>query len=110
MYYYYLLLLTGSLLEYIGDSNLKFFARNEGNIFGFIGLTSYITMTFVLVKVLQISNVMYSNVLWEGLGLILETSLAMFLLKETMSNIYQYIGLFLVIIGMFLLNIGKIPY
>ena len=43
------------------------------------------------------------NVLWEGLGLILETSLAFFLLHETLTNGFQYLE-------MFLLNIGKIPY
>lgn len=107
---YYLFLILGSLLEYTGDSNLKFYARNQGNIYGFIGLICYMLMSGVLVQVLKISNVMYSNVLWEGLGLILETSLAFFLLHETLTNGFQYLGLFLIIIGMFLLNIGKIPY
>ena len=110
MIYYYLLLILGSLLEYTGDSNLKFFARTNELFYGAIGLSSYVVMTGVLVAVLKISNVMYSNVLWEGLGLILETGLAFFLLNERLSNYYQYSGLLLVVIGMSLLNIGKVPY
>ena len=43
------------------------------------------------------------------MGLIIETGLAFFLLQERMSNMYQYFGLGLVIAGMSLLNIGKIP-
>ncbi len=83
-------MLLGSLLEYIGDSNLKFFART--NNYG-VGVASYISMTTVLVSLLKISNVMYTNVVWEGLGLILESSLAFFLLNETLSNIYIYINI-----------------
>lgn len=107
---YYFLLLIGSLLEFSGDSSLKFFARTSNIYYGILGLFSYISMTWVLVILLKISNVMYTNVLWEGLGLILESSLAYILLGERLTNIYQYSGLFLVISGMSLLNIGKIPF
>ncbi len=107
---YYLLLFLGSFFEFSGDSSLKFYARTDKLYYGILGIISYISMTFVLVALLRVSNVMYTNVLWEGLGLILESGLAVLLLKEKLSNMYQYSGLFLVIVGMTLLNIGKIPY
>jgi multidrug transporter EmrE-like cation transporter len=109
MLYYYSLLILGSLLEFTGDSTLKFFARTDKLVYGLVGVSSYVLMTGVLVVLLKMSNVMYTNVLWEGLGLIIESGLAFFLLQERMSNMYQYFGLGLVITGMGLLNIGKIP-
>ena len=44
-----------------------------------------------------------------GISAILSSLLAIWLLYETLSNNIQYIGLGLIISGIFALNYGKIP-
>lgn len=48
--------------------------------------------------------------MWDGVSAIIESILAILLLKEKLYNPIQYFGLFLIISGIFVLNIGPIPY
>ncbi len=106
---YFLVIVIASLLEYIGDSNFKKYARLNKMNYLFFGLFAYIVMIMLLIYLLRKSNVMYMNSLWDATSIIMETILAYILLNETMSNNYQYGGLLLVVIGIILLNTGKIP-
>ncbi len=106
---YFLLIIVASFLEYLGDSNFKHYARLNEKKYLVYGGSSYIFMVALLIYLLRRSNVMYMNSLWDATSIILETFLAYILLKETMSNNHQYIGLIFVIIGIILLNVGTIP-
>ena len=99
-----------TLTEILGDFQLKFFAREHklGNLFG--GLTGYAGVIFFLIRSLTQGNVMYVNGIWDGASVILESLAAYLILGERLSNWHQYAGLLLIIGGIFLMRIGKIPY
>lgn len=98
-----------SIIEFIGDSNFKIFARTNDYTSLIIGSIAYIVLVAFLVITLRLSNVIYVNGLWDGVSALIESLLAYLVLKETLSNGYQYAGLGLVIVGIFFLNLGKIP-
>lgn len=104
------LIILISLIEYIGDSNFKIYARNNNNYANLIiGSIAYIIVVTILIYVLKFTNVIYLNGMWDGVSAIIESTLAYVLLKERLQNPYQYFGLVLIILGIFTLNIGPIP-
>jgi multidrug transporter EmrE-like cation transporter len=105
-----LIILFASLLEYLGDSNFKFYARENENKYLIYGGGSYILMVYILIKILRYSNVMYMNIMWDATSIILETVLAYILLGEYLDNRYQMTGFIFIVAGIILLNVGKIPY
>lgn len=106
----FLLILFTSVLEYFGDSNFKFYARNNDPKNLVIGIAFYTVMVAFLIYTLKYANVMYVNGMWDGISALIETALAYYLLHETLSNSTQYIGLAFIIIGLFSLNYGPIPH
>ena len=98
-----------SFLEYLGDSNFKFFSRLNQYKYLSYGLASYGFMIWLLIYLLKHSNVMFMNGMWDAVSIVMETTLAFILLGETMTNNYQYSGLIFVVFGIILMNIGKIP-
>jgi multidrug transporter EmrE-like cation transporter len=106
-----LLIILISAIEYIGDSNFKFYARNNNNHNSLtIGLIAYVILVILLIFTLKYTNVMYVNGMWDGISAVIGSLLAYYLLKERLNNKYQYLGLFLIIGGIFSLNIGQVPY
>lgn len=105
-----IVIIIASLLEYLGDSNFKFYARNSGNRFLLYGALAYIVMIFFLIKILQNANVMFMNLNWDAFSIVLETLLAYTILGETLDNKYQFMGFIFVLCGIILLNIGNVPY
>lgn len=98
-----------SSVEYIGDAKFKQFATSN-NIRNFgEGYFLYTLMIIVLIYVLKFANVLYVNLLWDGTSVVIESLLAFILLGNRLTNIYQYSGLFVIIIGIVLLSIGHIP-
>lgn len=104
------IIIIASLLEYFGDSNFKFFSRTGKYDYLMIGTIMYIVMVVILIKILKSSNVMFMNMNWDAMSIIIETVLAYILLNETLDNRYQLLGFVVIIIGILLLNIGNIPY
>jgi multidrug transporter EmrE-like cation transporter len=47
--------------------------------------------------------------MWDGISAILTTIAAFCLFNERLSNKVQWFGLFLIIVGCFLLSYGEIP-
>ena len=103
-------IIIASLLEYLGDSNFKFYARSSDNKYLIYGIIAYIVMIYVLIKILLQSNVMYMNLNWDAVSIILETVLAYILLGERLDNMYQFAGFITILVGIILLNIGHVPY
>ena len=102
-------LLGVTLTEIFGDFQLKFFARDHqiGNLFG--GLVGYSGVIFFLIRSLAKGNVMYVNGMWDGLSGIVETLAAYFILGERFDSWNHYVGLILIVAGLFLLHSRKIP-
>jgi multidrug transporter EmrE-like cation transporter len=99
-----------SLSEIIGDFGFKNVART-GSLNGWgAGLTGYVGVIYYLIKSLRVGNVTYVNGMWDGVSAILETLAAFFLFGERLHSWVQYMGLGLIIAGLFILKSGGIPY
>ena len=105
-----LLIILLSFIEYIGDSNFKLHARHNTKYKNLIiGCIAYIVLVSLLIYILQYTNVIYVNNMWDGISALIESLLAFILLKERLSNPTQYIGMGLIIAGIFALNFGPVP-
>lgn len=66
-------------------------------------------MIGVIIYILKFSNIIFMNTMWDATSIIIETLLAYYIIGETLNNKYQVSGLIIIIFGMILFNIGKIP-
>jgi multidrug transporter EmrE-like cation transporter len=98
--------ITGlSLIEIVGDTGAKFFANNGGILNLGIGIFGYIGVFMMLVVSLQGSTLMMVNAAWDGISGLLNSIFAFFVLGERLDNWSQYIGIVLIIVGVYLLKI-----
>jgi multidrug transporter EmrE-like cation transporter len=100
-------ILTLSFVEIIGDFALKEFANNGGLLPFAIGISGYIGVVYFLIVSLQGSSILLVNGAWDGISAIIESIAAYIFLGERFHTHNQYIGLFLIIIGVYLLKIPK---
>jgi len=95
------------LIEIVGDFGYKKFA-DEGGINNFIvGTTGYIGVIYFLIRSLQGTQLLLINAAWDGLSALLESIAAMVFLGERFEDPTKYIGIVLIIIGLFFL---KMPF
>ena len=69
-----------------------------------------IVLVYMLIHILKYSNVLQMNIQWDAMSVILESLLAYLLLGEVFSEPTQWIGFFLIITGLIVMNIGKSSY
>jgi multidrug transporter EmrE-like cation transporter len=100
-------IVTLSLVEVIGDFALKEFANKGGLLPLSIGIGGYIGVVYWLIVSLQDSNILLVNGAWDGISAIVESIAAYIFLGERFNSYIQYIGLVLIIIGVYLLKIPK---
>ena len=96
---------TLTLFEIVGDFGYQYFANNGGMVSFAIGTSGYIGVVYYLIKSLQGSTILLVNGAWDGISAIIETIAAMVFLGQYFESIYQYLGLTLIIIGLFFLRI-----
>jgi multidrug transporter EmrE-like cation transporter len=92
--------------ELYGDFSLqKYVNTNSTNslIWGIIG---YIGVVYFLVQALREAPILYVNGMWDGVSAVLECSAAYGLLGQRLSHTTQYIGLILIIVGLFFMKNG----
>jgi len=94
-----------SLVEIIGDYGLKEYANDKGLHFLGIGAAGYVGVIYLLVMSLQGSTILMVNNAWDGMSTILGSMFAFFILGERFDNYLQYVGIVLIIGGLFLLKI-----
>jgi len=99
-----------SLTEIIGDFGFKNVARVGGIGNWAAGLTGYAGVIFYLIRSLRVGNVTYVNGMWDGISAILETAVAFFIFGERLNSVTQYLGLGLIIAGLFILKAGGISH
>jgi multidrug transporter EmrE-like cation transporter len=99
-----------TLLQYMADVNLKTYARMNNYTSLFLACLCYIGVMAMFVYSVKYSNILYTRTLENGISTILSSVLAYYLLKESMTNMYQWSGLGFVILGVAMLNFGKIPH
>jgi multidrug transporter EmrE-like cation transporter len=109
MDFFILLIIILSLVEFIGDSNFKLYARKNRIINLIIGIISYIIVIKVLIESLKQRNLILTNAMWDAISTLIGTLLAIFVLHETLNNWQQWVGISIIIIGIAFLNYGKKP-
>ena len=92
------------LTEIVGDFGFKEFA-NKGGIKPFVvGLVGYVGVVYYLIRSLQGSKILLVNAAWDGLSALLESLAAIVFLGEYFDDPLQYIGVALIVIGLFFLR------
>ena len=99
-----------SMAEIIGDFGFKGVARIGDLQSWMTGLGGYAGVIYFLIRSLRVGNVLYTNAAWDGISAILESLAAYFIMGERLTNKWQYLGLVFIIIGLFSLKMGAIPY
>lgn len=97
-----------SLSEIVGDFGFKGVARGGGLGNWAAGLGGYVGIIYYLIRSLRVGNVTYVNGMWDGVSAILETIAAYVLFGERLNSVSQYVGLVLIIAGLFTLKGGGI--
>ncbi len=103
----YQTILPLAAIEIVGDFALKNYANKGGLLPLSIGVTSYIGVVYFLINALRGSTVLLVNGAWDSISTIIESLAAYFILGERFHNYSQYVGLFITIIGVYLLKLPK---
>jgi multidrug transporter EmrE-like cation transporter len=93
-----------SAIETFADSTLRVYAQSNNPIYFGYGVIAYIGVIFYLIKCLQTQNVMYVNGMWGGVSTIIGSVAGYFVLGDRLDRPIQYVGLLLLIAGIFLLK------
>jgi multidrug transporter EmrE-like cation transporter len=94
-----------SLTEVFGDFALKKYANEGGLTFLAYGLLGYAGVVYFLIQSLRGSSVLMVNAAWDGISALIESFFAIVVLGEGFSDPNQYIGIGLIIAGLFFLKI-----
>lgn len=94
-------------VELIGDFALKTYANDGGLGYLGLGILGYIGVVSLLIVALQGSTLLVVNNGWDGMSSLIESFLAYVVLGERFDNYMQYVGLFMVVLGMYFL---KLPW
>jgi multidrug transporter EmrE-like cation transporter len=108
--FFFFQILFASIIEFIGDASFKIYSRMNSHLALLTGIISYILLIYMLIEILKYSNVMQMNIQWDALSVILETLFAYILFRETLSGYPQYIGFFMIITGLIIMNMGTHSY
>jgi multidrug transporter EmrE-like cation transporter len=93
-----------SLVEILGDFELKYYARTGTITHLYKGLIGYAMVVYFLIQSLKQYNILIVNGIWDGLSALLESSAAYILLGERLTHTINYIGLLFIIAGLVLLR------
>jgi multidrug transporter EmrE-like cation transporter len=93
-----------SLFEIVGDFGFKAVALSGSFSGWFAGISGYTGIVYTLIKSLKVGNVVYVNGMWDGMSALLETLVAIFVFGERLDSPFQYVGMALIIIGLFFLG------
>jgi len=93
-----------SAIEVFGDFNLRWYAQSNNPVYFGYGLVGYIGVVLYLIKCLRSQNVMYVNGMWDSVSTIIESLAAYVVLGDRLERPSQYVGLVLIIVGIFMLK------
>ena len=92
------------IVEILGDFAIEKYTQTWKAIDLAKGVGLYGGVIFFLIKSLIGSNILYVNGLWDGVSGLIESAAAYFFLGERLDRPTQYIGLALIIGGVFLMK------
>lgn len=93
-----------SIVEIYGDFELEKYAHTEKYEHLVRGTIGYLGVVYFLVKSLQTSNILYVNLMWDGVSALVETIAAMTILGERFQSVEHILGATLIIIGLGLIK------
>jgi len=99
-----------SLAEVVGDFGFKGVARNPTLGNWTAASLGYLGVFYFLIKALKTGNVMYVNGAWDGISAVIGTVAAFCFFGERLNTATQYLGLGIIVAGIFMLKSGGIPY
>ena len=94
-----------SISEIFGDFALKKYATDGGLALLGYGILGYVGVVFFLIQSLRTGSVMIVNAAWDGVSALIESIAAYFILGERLDDPNQYIGIALIVGGLFFLKI-----
>jgi multidrug transporter EmrE-like cation transporter len=101
-------ILMACLFEIFGDFQFKFFAR-QGQLSNFGGgLVGYAGVIYFLIASLKQGNILWVNGMWDGISGLVESLAAIFILGERFHDWKQYVGLGMIVVGLYVLRRGGI--
>lgn len=103
--FFYLSILC--IIEILGDFTLKKYSVTGSSFDLFKGVGWYIGVVFFLIKTLSGSTVLYVNVAWDCISTIFESVAAYWFLGERFNDPKQYLGIVLIVTGMYFLGTNK---
>jgi multidrug transporter EmrE-like cation transporter len=92
------------IVEIFGDFTLERYTRTWNILDLASGSGWYVGVVFFLVKSLTGSNILYVNGMWDSMSCLTESICAYVFLGERFTDPFQYVGLGLTIVGIFLLK------
>ena len=93
-----------SVVEVFGDFMLKDYATTGVLSKLALGVLGYAGVVIALVWSFHSGNVLLVNGIWDGMSSIIGSLAAYLILGDRLSNPYQYFGLFITILGVFMLK------
>lgn len=94
-----------AISEIFTDFALKKYANEGGLSLLAYGIIGYAGVVFFLIQALKGSSVMMVNVAWDGISALIESIAAYVVLGERLTDPNQYIGIGLIVLGLFFLKI-----
>ena len=94
-----------SLVEIVGDFGLKQYANHGGILSLITGIIGYMGVVCMLIISLQGSTILMVNGAWDGISTLFNSIAAYIFLGERFDDIWQYLGLGFIILGLYLLKI-----
>jgi multidrug transporter EmrE-like cation transporter len=101
-------IVTLSLVEIFGDFNLVWYTQTNQVEFLYKGILGYIGVIYFLIQALRGGNLLYVNGMWDSLSTVFNSIASFVLLGDRLKTNSQYVGLFLVVIGIYLLKDGAL--
>jgi multidrug transporter EmrE-like cation transporter len=93
-----------SVVEVFGDFNFRWYAQTNMPLYFGGGLLGYSGVVYYLIKSLRTDNVLYVNGMWDGVSGLIEGLAAYIVLGDRLEHTSNYLGLALVVVGIFLLK------
>jgi multidrug transporter EmrE-like cation transporter len=91
-----------TLVELVGDTSLRHYAKTDTSLFLGIGTAAYLGLVYILQWAYRTEKLAIVNGYWDAISNILTTLVAYFILGEALT-ITQLTGLVLISSGMYLL-------
>ena len=93
-----------TVFEIFGDFQLQQYAKTDKYESLFFGIFGYMGVVLYLIKSVREVNILYVNLLWDGISAILETIAAMVILGQRFESYIHILGAFFIIAGLFLIR------